>query len=74
MNPTNLQEYKEKRKQKRIVSDLENIERLLTVVLRGLAKYKKYVPVSDIIKNVMENKAIVNLHLKKYNEKIKEKK
>ena len=63
---TNLADYKAEKRRKKIVQELENIERLLTLIVKGLGKYKKYTPVGDVIRNVIENKALVNAHLKKY--------
>ena len=63
---TNLEDYKKIRKIKRVVKELSEIERLLSLVLKGLATYKKYTPIRDILTNVLDNKALVNVYLKKY--------
>lgn len=66
MTTTNLQEYKKVRKIKKVVKELGELERLLTLVLKGLTPYKKYTPVRDILQNVLENKSMVNVYYKKY--------
>lgn len=63
---SNLEEYKKIRKVKKVVKELGELEKLLTLVLKGLASYKKYTPVRDILQNVLENKALVNVYYKKY--------
>ena len=66
MKPTDLIEYKKLRKVKRVTKELAEIERLLTVVLKGLTTYKKYTPVRNILQNVLENKTLINVYYKKY--------
>lgn len=65
---TNITDFKEKRKIKKIIEDLEKVETLLQLILKGLAVYKKYKPVRDILQNVLENKAAINAFLKSYKE------
>lgn len=66
MEPTNLTQYKQIRKLKKLTKELAEIERLLTLVLKGLTAYKKYTPIRSILQNVLENKALVNVYYKKY--------
>lgn len=70
---TNIADFKEKRKIKKIIEDLEKLETLLQLVLKGLAVYKKYKPVRDILQNILENKAAVNAFLKSYRELLEKK-
>lgn len=66
MKTTNLTEYKKLRKIKRVTKDLDEIERLLTIILKGLTTYKKYTPVRSILQSILENKALINVYYKKY--------
>jgi len=63
---TNIKDYKEKRKVKIIIDDLENVERLMSLIVKGMIGYKKYTPVKDLLSNVLDNKAIVSMYLKQY--------
>lgn len=68
MNPTNIQDYKEKKKIKKVIEDLETVNNLLFLILKGLASYKKYQPVRNILQNVLENRVSVTMFIKQYKE------
>lgn len=62
---THLQDYKNLKKIQKIVSDLEKVEVLLTNNIKTISAYKRYMPARSVLMNLMENKALVMVHLKK---------
>ncbi len=65
-NPTNLKHFKEKKRIKKIVSDLEKIEHLLSLILQGLGTYKRYTPIRELLTEILDKKGMIKLYLKKY--------
>lgn len=65
MKITNIQDFKQVRKIERIVTDLTKIEKLLSESIAKLATYKSYTPAKSVLTNLMENKALLVVHLKK---------
>jgi DNA-binding ferritin-like protein len=66
MTTTNIQEFKTKRKIKKAIDELSEIQKLLSVSLQGFSVYKKYTPVKEVLRSILDNKAIVDLYLKKF--------
>lgn len=66
MTTTNIQEYKTKRKIKKVIEELTEVQKLLSITLQGFSVYKKYTPVKEILRSILDNKALVDLYLKKF--------
>jgi hypothetical protein len=60
-----LQDYK---KAKIICKEIEAIDSLLTKQLQELKPFSKYSPVYFVFNSILENKALLDLHYKKYKE------
>ena len=63
---TDLEEYKQYKKAKLIVKDIEIILPYLAGIKKTLANYYKYVPVKNVFTSIVDNQAILNAALKKY--------
>jgi len=70
---TNLETFKEKKKLKKVIQDLERIEYLFNIIMKGMGSYKKYKPVKEVLYNIMENKGFVLAHLKQHKKLLNEK-
>lgn len=57
---------KEQRIAKAIVDDFNTCEKILTLTLKSLDYYKKYVQVMEIISCVQTNRTLIEIQLKKY--------
>jgi predicted amino acid racemase len=66
MTTTNLDKYKKIKKLNKLIEELTQIQKLLSISLLGFSTYKKYVPVKDVINSILTNKAMVDLSLKKF--------
>ena len=55
-----------------IKKDLENIIPTLETIIKSFNNYRHYIPVSSIIKNVTDNKSILEIHLNKIKDTLKE--
>lgn len=69
---TSLTNYKKIKKLSKAVNDLTEIQKLLSLALHGFSTYKKYVPVRDVLSSIMENKALIDLYLKKFKKSLDE--
>jgi len=63
---TNLQQYKRARKLNKVITDLATIQKLFSVTLQGLTTYKKYTPVKEVISSIIDNKAMIDVYIKKF--------
>lgn len=61
---THLQDYKKVKKVERIIIDLVKVEKLLTTSIKMIGVYKRYAPAKNVLANLLENKALVMVHLK----------
>lgn len=66
MTTTNLSEYKKIKKLNKVIADLTEIQKLFTVTAQAFSIYKKYTPVRDVISSILDNKAMVDVYLKKF--------
>lgn len=66
MITTNLQQYKKAKKLNKVINDLATIQKLFNATLQGLATYKKYTPVREVITSIIDNKAMVDVYMKKF--------
>ena len=69
--PINLKDFKDRKKFKQIVEDLENINRILDLTQRSLIHFKRYKNVQEIISICETNMTLLNLYKKKYEAKLK---
>jgi hypothetical protein len=73
MTIENLQDYKEKRKIKKIVTDLEKISRILSLTTKSITPYNHYAPVKNVLSVTYDNQQLIGIFLKKYKNLLKEK-
>ena len=66
MTTTNLTKYKQIKKLNRVITDLTEIQKLLSLAQHGFSTYKKYNPVREVITSITENKILIDLSLKKF--------
>lgn len=71
---TNLQQYKKTKKLSKVVEDLATINKLFNTILLDLTPHKKYRPVKEVISSVLDNKAMVDIFLKKFKKSLDENK
>ncbi len=69
-NITSLQDVKEKQKFELIASDLETVLYLLRLIKSGLQDYSMYIPVKDVVINIIQNEKILVGHQEKIAEKL----
>lgn len=65
MSINDLLKYKQA---KIICKDLEEVNKLLTTLLKDLDNYKVYTPVRYLIGDILEQKAMLNIHYKNHKE------
>lgn len=68
---TNLSDHKNKKKYEKIVRDLSAILKVLSLTQQGLAHFKAYVAVQEVISVLETNKTLLDLQLKKYEKELK---
>lgn len=61
-----IDEYKQYKRAKILVSDLEKIIRIINLSISALHHFSKYAPVNQIISTLQTNKTILEIHLNKY--------
>lgn len=66
MSVKSIKSHKEKRQAKVILEDLNDIEKVLDLTIRGLSVFKKYTLVMEIISCAQTNKTLVEIQKKKY--------
>ncbi len=69
-NVTSLVDVKEKQKFELIASDLETVLYLLRLIKSGLQDYSMYIPVKDVVINIIQNEKILVGHQEKIAEKL----
>lgn len=63
---TSLSDHKNKKLAKRLVSDIDAILKVLSLTQRGLAHFKQYIPVQEIISTIQTNVTLLEVHRNKY--------
>ncbi len=58
--------FKQYKKAKKVVEELDNALKIISLAIKGLSLYDKYIPVQDAIYVLQCNKTILNIHRKKY--------
>lgn len=66
MDVINLTDFKNKKLNKKVVEDIDNVLKVLTLAQQGLAHFKHYAPVQEIISVMETNKTLFEFHRKKY--------
>jgi uncharacterized ubiquitin-like protein YukD len=69
-----FKEYKDKVKSKVIAEELSIILQLLNLTRYGLEKYAYYAPVKDLIGNIKDAQAILEIHKNNHQKKAEEEK
>lgn len=67
---TNLTDYKNKKKYKKIVEDLEAIIKVISLSQQALSHYKVYKVAQELISVHETNKTLLDLQLKKYQKEL----
>lgn len=68
MSVIDLQEIKKIKKVGKVLEELKLAEKQLEISLKNLIPYKKYTPIRDALSNLLENKVLIVLYLKKCEE------
>jgi len=63
MSAINLEDYKNLKRSRTIVSELKAILRILTLTIRGLKGFSYYQPVKDVLSHLKDAKTILEIHL-----------
>jgi hypothetical protein len=63
---TDIKKFKDNKKTKLLIKDLEVIVELYSLMIRALRKYSKYSNVLDSIETIQGNKLLSEMYLKKY--------
>lgn len=66
MKTINIKEYKALKKAKKIYSDLDSILSEMNKSLDTYEKYKRYVPVQDLLNSLHNNREFITIYHKKY--------
>jgi hypothetical protein len=66
MTTTDLTKYRDLKKHKRILRDLESIQKYLTVSFEVLKRFDCYVPVRNILETIKENQTLIRIYAEKY--------
>jgi hypothetical protein len=72
LSPTNLGSYKKIKKLTRVVEDLLKIQKLFNANLQIFSTYKKYTPVKEVLNSLTNNKLMVDMYLKKFQQSLED--
>lgn len=73
MSVTNLGSFKDKKKFKRYIEDLEKILKVIDLAQKGLIHFKHYRYVQEIVSVLETNKTLFDMHKKKYEKALENK-
>lgn len=68
-----FKQFKDDKFNKKIVEDIDSILKVLSLAQQGLAHFKYYAPVQEIISVMETNKTLFEFHRKKYEQAILQK-
>jgi hypothetical protein len=68
----NIRKFKQLRAFEKIVSDIPRILHVLSLTQRGLAVFKAYIPVQEIISVLETNKTLLEIKLCKYQDELEQ--
>lgn len=69
---TKLEDFKNNKKYKALIKDLDEVLLIYTLTIKGLSFYSKYKPLQDTIEFLKDKKYELEIYKKKYNDKLKE--
>lgn len=69
---TNLSEHKKIKRNRKIISDIKNINRVLVLAQEALKHFKSYVAVQELISIMETNKNILQMQSNKYQKELSE--
>ena len=67
MTTIGMENFKKYKKAKKIVEELNDVLKVITLTTKALSLYTKYLPVQEIISVLDNHKTILQLHRNKYN-------
>ena len=67
-----LHKFKNKKKYKKILEDIDNVLKVISLSRKGLSFYEQYLPVQEMISVLETNKMLLELHRKHYEDKLEE--
>lgn len=67
-----LKPFKEEKKYKKIISDIDSILLIFGLTQKSLSFFKEYVVCQEIISIIETNKVLLELHKKDYSTRLKE--
>jgi hypothetical protein len=63
---TDLTKYREIRRAKKILLDLQTLANMLSYCSASLKRYEMYVPIRNVTDSIRDNLTLINVYLKKY--------
>lgn len=67
---TSLDEHKNKKLMKKVLTDIDAILKVMTLAQKGLAHFKQYIPVQEVISTLQTNIMLLEVHRNKYAKKL----
>lgn len=61
-----MKEHKQKKKYAKMISEIDDILKVISLSQKSLSFYNKYMPVQEMISVLETNKILLELHRKKY--------
>lgn len=69
--PTDIHEYKKRKKLEKVVAELKTIIKVYGLCINALKPFSKYVIITETISVMQGNKTLLEIHLKKYESMIR---
>ena len=69
-----IKEYKTKRSIKKLLEELEVVNKVMTLSINGLSRYSKFKHVAEAISSLKTNKTLLEISYNKYKRMINEQK
>lgn len=73
MNIVNLKRKREEKKNQKIIEELTTVIRLMSLAQEGLAHFKHYIKVAEVISSIESNKMLLDYQRRKIEKEIKNK-
>lgn len=71
-NTVDIKRYKAKKKYKKLVQDLKDIEKVLDLTTKAIKLYKHYVVVDEILQVIKINQVVIKQNIDKYEALVRE--
>ena len=71
-NITSIDDFKNKKKYKKVIEDIDSILRVITLAQKSLSYFKQSLTVQEIISVLETNKTLLELYRKTYGDKLEE--